>query len=153
MKITLEDGTVLTISEESYKALQQAVREPNNGRWTPELGEPYWFNRQEKLVCYYNNTTLDKNIISSQPLFKTEEEAQEYLDFTKIMLKYSHKFSVEELKDDNIKKWYVYYFKRDLLVRGNYTDISEHYLFKTKEQVEKCIDELTPDMFLRNITR
>lgn len=124
--------------------LLKVVEKNKTGKFVPKEYEKYWYVHSNGDVDFYRfaNDKIDKYILNHQPVFRTEEEAEEYKHYLVVLSKYKHEFTYEEWKNTKIHKWYlVYDIERDAICHFSDTDSIgySHSYFKTKEDAEYFI--------------
>lgn len=121
------------------------VVEKKTGKFVPKEGEKYWYvNPYGVAVSTIYDCGANRWLIKHHPVFRTEEEAEEYKDYLDLLDKYKYEFSDEEWKDENIKKWFLCYFIDSDKLSECYTYMFKHpncTYFKTQEDVEAFIKE------------
>lgn len=121
------------------------VREKSNSKFVPLIEEKYYYlNYDYKIIeKRYLSDCFDKLILSKDYVFATEEEAEEYAKYFKALEKYRYNFSVDEIKNVNIEKYFVgYKIDTDRMVACSYCyHVTNKILFKTKSDCENFIEE------------
>jgi hypothetical protein len=128
-KLTLESGKVIEISDESYKALSDGIREK---RWVPTTEATYWYvcDNGNLSNCWFENDAEDKFRLNTGNCFKTNKEAQAHADKLKAIAKvteYIYSNSLEsadqECKDYTQSKFVFFYDSEyyKLIINGNLT--------------------------------
>lgn len=119
----------------------------------PQMGEEYYYVDTDIMKCScvgWHNNNSDNIRLQHKVIFKTEDEAEEYLEYLKAKEKAMNEFSKEEWKDNNILKHYIYYDYKDNFFRVDYAwycrKINEMY-FRTKEAAQEFINKY--EKFLR----
>lgn len=163
-KIILENGKEVEISDESYKALSEAVVER---RWKPEYGKKYWFVNKYNNVeyVYWNdyyktnnrfkiNTEAEKNYYyKTNNCFKTNSEAERKKEIDNLIEAYRWYPTKEELEDGNIDKYYINVgiSNKKLLLSKTYGCFTGQIAFKSEEDFNKVFDNITYDEYLKYI--
>lgn len=96
--IELEDGTL-------------KVYKPVRKKFTPNFNQRYWYitHYGRNVGRTYQNSQEDNWIITHNHVFETAEEVEDYKLFLEQLDKYTYKFSKEEWKDFNLKKYYLFF--------------------------------------------
>lgn len=118
------------------------VVEKKKGKFVPKEGELYWFIDSYGDVC--SEFECDEWFINHHPVFRTEEEAEEYKRYLEVLDKYKHEFTDEEWKNRDINKWYMHYFASSDELSKSYAykfNLPNCTYFKTQEDVESFIEE------------
>lgn len=122
------------------------VREKSNGKFVPLIKQKYYYlNSGYKInETTYLSDSFDKLILSKDYVFKTKEEAEEYAKYLKALEKYRYKFTIDEIKDTSIDKYYVEYeVDTDRMVASSFCyHVTNKILFKTKNDCENFIKEV-----------
>ena len=124
--------------EELGKEIKRLENQKKNKRWRAEVDQVYYFITQEATVdwCYDNDDSIDNFRYKTRNYFKTEEEAQRYLD--NINTYYDLMDLAEELNDGeeidwnnkHQKKYCIYYnFVDDSF------DLDYHFYLKAAGQI------------------
>lgn len=98
MKITLENGEVINISKESYKALQDSVK-----KWPQEWDEVWRVNWYGGATSFNFNPNDDTEALKRGEIFKTEEEA-EAMELRLLSM-------VNRWKPEEDERYYYWHFK------------------------------------------
>lgn len=90
---------------------QLKEKKENKSKWTPEYGEYYYIldDMLEVREYTYYNQENDAKIVKYNKVFPTKEKAQRYADYLKARYEYSYEFSIEEIDDPTLPKYYIYY--------------------------------------------
>jgi len=115
--------------------------------WKPDLGEIYWFvdlDIMKVINANWSNHKYDNIRLQHKVIFKTEKEAEEYLEYLQAKEKAMNEFSNAEWEDEDINKYYIYYDCEDNFFRADYSyycrRINEMY-FRTKESAQEFINK------------
>lgn len=104
-KLTLEDGR--TIDIELTPEQEKAMEVKKVGRWKPSEWENYYFPKASNVVApeeyAWRNDDADNNFYKHWLIFKTEEEAQFYLDKQEFITKVNDR--IDELNDGWTPDW------------------------------------------------
>lgn len=121
------------------------VIEKSNSKFVPLIEENYYYvNYDYKTIeKRYLSDCFDKLILSKDYVFATEEEAEEYAKYLKALEKYRYNFTIDEIKNIGINKYYVEYeIDIDRMVAYSYCyHVTNKILFKTKSDCENFIEE------------
>lgn len=87
------------------------IEKIKKGKWIPEKGEFYWFvgDGGEIVSCRNDKVSIDDYRLKNLRCFKTEEEANRYLEIKNYINSKKHDFSLEEWNNENVKKINIYY--------------------------------------------
>lgn len=82
----------------------------NKAKFFPEMNEKYSFvDMYGRVMTIRNQDDLTNHwLFKHYPIFRTEKEAEDYLDYLDVLFKYSHEFSKDEWQNENIEKWYIW---------------------------------------------
>lgn len=82
------------------------VVEKKIGKFIPNKDERYWLVNEYGEIDHavYSDLEILQWTINHHPVFRTEEEAEEYKDYLDSLDNYKHDFSDEEWKDEDIGK-------------------------------------------------
>lgn len=85
----------------------EIIEEKQQGRWKPKEGEKYWYTDDEGDVSlsYYFEDRTDNWRYLTKNIFKTEQEAKEYLEYKTALLEAEKPF-VEGYDKEN---WFIVY--------------------------------------------
>lgn len=122
------------------------VREKSNSKFVPLVEEKYYYLNHDYKINeeIYLSDCFDKLILSKDYVFATEEEAEEYAKYLKALEKYRYKFTIDEIKDTSIDKYYVEYeVDTDRMIYQSYHyHITNKILFKTENDCKNFIKEV-----------
>lgn len=131
--------------EDIKKEIKESKEE--NKKWMPKIDEIYWYvdiDVMEVDWCYYRNDNTDNIRLNQNRIFKTEKEAEEYLEYLMEKEKYINTFTDEEWRDDNICKYYILYsyYLRKLEISDNfiYREVNKA-CFRTEEEAQDFINK------------
>lgn len=136
-------------SEEEKSELEAELEEleQEEQEWKPQKDEKYWLIDLDymtiKNVCW-SNDNLDNICLQHKVIFKTEAEAEEYLEYLKAKEKAMNEFSKEEWENDNIEKYCIrYIYLREKFEKTYYTSIRgiNTMYFRTRELAQEFIDK------------
>ena len=122
------------------------VVEKKTGKFVPKIGEIYWYVRSNGDVDYYRytNCKIDEYILNHHPVFRTQEEAEEYRRYLDVLDKYKHEFTDQEWKDVNIEKKHLV-FHSDNGETGLFFELTVKcpncVYFNTNEDAENFVKE------------
>lgn len=139
------ENRIALIDEELKK-----IEELNNKKWKPKIGEEYYFIASYKNQVYkyfFCNDSIDNDCLLIGNYFKTKEEAEfeiERLKVLKELKEFSYDFSDEELKDEEINKYVIFFdFRFDDIRIGIGLDAKVDIdLFKSEEDCKKAIEKI-----------
>ncbi len=130
-----------------------AELEQENQELELEYGDDYWFVNIDTMHIdndIWHDTLEDDIRLKRKLIFKTSDEAEEYLEYLKAKEKAMNEFSKEEWEDENIDKSYIYYDYGNNKIITNYAwhcrGINEMY-FRTEEATQNFINKY--ENFLR----
>lgn len=120
-------------------------RYEKKGRFVPEIGQAYWFIKENGCIGGYTNDQheIDNWILKHNLVFETIEEVEEYKNYLIALDKYSYDFSQEELENREIIKYYLYfdYVDKSISVGSCFCIKSSDFQFRSKD-IEKFINEV-----------
>lgn len=163
MKTITIDDKKIEISDESYEAFKkQFVTNDKAILWKPKVGQPYHYINDAGCTdhSYWNNYYSENYYYDIGNIFKTKEEAQEALDTgwvakRKAEVKILRFIAENDLEfepdwdNEGAYKYYVYYshdnrgFQVAESCRRQYSILP---YFKSKEDAQKVIDAMTPEL-------
>lgn len=124
-----------------------------NQEWVPSFGETYFYIDLDSMLifdkCWCDND-IDNTRLKHKVIFKTQEEAEEYLEHLKAKEKAMNEFSKEEWENEKIYKYYINY---DCELKKFYTNYEwdvrriNSIFFRTKELAQDFINKY--ERFLR----
>ena len=121
------------------------VIEKSNDKFVPLIEEKYYYLNHDYKIneAIYLSDCFDKLILSKDYVFATEEEAEEYAKYLKALEKYRYNFTIDEIKNIGINKYYVEYeIDTDRMVAYSCCyHVTNKILFKTKSDCENFIEE------------
>ena len=122
------------------------VVEKKTGKFIPNEDERYWFVNEYGEIDHavYSDIEMLQWTINHHPVFKTEEEAEEYKDYLELLDKYKYEFSDEDWENEYIKKWLLQYFAYSGELSGGCTynsKLPNCTYFKTQEYADAFIKE------------
>ena len=137
------------VTEEMEKCIKK------KGKWMPENGEVYWFIDYFGKVTWANwdNHICDNYRRDFLRIFKTEEEAERYLEIMKACKDASFE---PDWKDGNQNKNTFYYDHDDKQLRVSYhnsCNYGEQFLFESREITQGLIDKFGEKDIARKICR
>lgn len=138
---------ICNLSEKFDKEISELKEKQENQEWVPQMNERYWtidLNRIIVMSSSWDNAIIDNTRLKRKVIFKTKDEAKEYLEYLKAKEKAMNEFSNAEWEDEDINKYYIYYDCEDNFFRADYSyycrRINEMY-FRTKESAQEFIDK------------
>ena len=122
------------------------VREKSNSKFVPLIEEKYYYVNYDYKIneSRYLYDCFDKFILSKDYVFATEEEAEEYAKYLKVLNKYSHKFTKEELENISIPKFQLYLYENKIEYIG-YGTVNGKIWFKSSNDCDLFIREVGID--------
>lgn len=144
-KINLEDlkEKELYLDDEGKIIVKEKIK--NSGKFIPNYGEIYYYlNVNGTVECGRRvNRIFDYRIFNTDYAFRTREEAEEYSKYLSALKEYRYNFPIYELKDPDVKKYYIEYrIDEDKVFYDSYHYlISNKISFRTKQDCEKFIEE------------
>lgn len=122
------------------------VREKSNSKFVPLFGEKYYYVNYDYEINEerYLSDLFDKMIVSKDYVFATKEEAEEYAKYLKVLNKYSHKFTKEELENISIPKFQLYLYENKIEYIG-YGTVNGKIWFKSSNDCDLFIREVGID--------
>lgn len=133
------------LKQEKQKELEQ---EKTPLGWIPKEYEHYYFVEAEgKVTKFYNDSTLDENIIKHTRVFKTEEGAKFEAERMKV-LRELEKFACEFKYEFEMSKSnrYIYYDYISNELSIGYAACGSHELyFESKEKAKEAIETIGED--------
>lgn len=144
-KINLEDlkEKDLYLDDDGKIIVKEKIK--NSGKFIPNYGETYYYLNVNGVIkcaaCL--NGEFDYRIFNTDCAFRTKEEAEEYSKYLNALKEYRYNFSIHELKDPDVKKYYIEYrIDEDKISYNSYHYlISNKISFRTKQDCEKFIKE------------
>lgn len=154
--ITLENGTKVEISDESYKALQEAVKPK---RFVPEEGQEYWYVDNfgyidsDTWITYHT----DKHYLNTGNCFETKEEAEKYqaklkaiATITEYVYDNDMACTAKEVEDEYFDKYYFYYDQEMNGIEIGYWTYAKLYSpiphINSEENAEKLLDKFPEEL-------
>ena len=112
-------------------------------RFIPKIGDEYWYvsSLGEIYNCNWENSKFDQYKIANTPLFRTNSQAERYLEFKQELAKRRWLVTEEEWEHGEIYKYYIAKVNRKIYV--DYCNIHNRVgtiYFKTKESAQYMID-------------
>lgn len=98
-------------SEEEKSELEtelEKIEQEESQEWVPQEGEKYWTIDLDIMVIgnsFWHDGDVDNTRLQHKVIFKTEAEAEEYLEYLKAKEKAMNEFSKEEWGDTGIFKY------------------------------------------------
>ncbi len=129
--------------------IDELVKELENKKWKPEIGEGYYaITGSDGVYKTHNeNCPADSGMRSIGNYFKTKEEAEFVIERLKVLeelKEFSYEFSDKEWMNTSISKYYIlYYFINDqILIEYTCTFKKSPICFKTREDAIKAIEKV-----------
>lgn len=140
------EGQTMTIDVNELNTEVEIIEEKSQGRWKPKEGEYYWYintyRETHKGVWLDDNT--DNWRYTTKNVFKTEQEAKEYLEYKIALLEAEKPFVEEEenyfikLKEGNIEVVYAWVSRfAGVIFLGQDKDVAQAFVDKWYEQILK----------------
>lgn len=113
------------------------------------VGEKYYFlDGMAILSTKFKNNGIDKNIFKNFIVFKTFEEAKEYVEYLKAKIEYIYRFSENDCRDENINKYFIFYDKKgnelfydNKLCKNDSCKFANKFYFIEEERIQEFIDK------------
>lgn len=89
----------------------KVLENEENKKWVPGYKEEYWFAQTDTMnrgSCKWDNDSLDNLRLRQNRIFRTEDEAEDYLEYLEEKQKYMNTFTQEEWKSRSILKYGFY---------------------------------------------
>lgn len=115
--------------------------------WKPTIDQLYWtinLGRMRTHSYFWSNDNIDNNKLRQKLIFKTEEEAEEWLEYLVAKEKAMNVFPEKEWKNGNISKYHIYYnnIKKNFFIDTNsFVQYFNIPYFRTRESAEEFIDK------------
>lgn len=109
-KIEKSVSEILELMKKQNEPINVTVQEETE--WKPEENKEYWYVNLDNMTIpnsYWYNDIFDNVRLNHKLIFKTEEEASDYLEYLKAKEKVMNEFSQEEWENDYVSKYYIYY--------------------------------------------
>lgn len=143
-KISLEDLKEKDLYLDDDGKIIVKEKNKNSGKFIPNYGEKYYYlNVNGTVECgHCVNRAFD--YFNTDYAFRTREEAEEYSIYLSALKEYKYNFTIDELKNSNIKKFYIEYrIDEDRITYNAYRYLRQNkILFKTEEDCEKFVEEV-----------
>ena len=138
----LKDKEFEITSEGLLKVVEKKI-----GKFIPNEDERYWFVNEYGEIDHavYSDLEMLQWTINHHPVFRTEEEAEEYRDYLELLDKYKYEFSDEEWNSYKVEKWVLSFDVENdgLDCCGTYTRKHPNCIyFKSLEDAEAFIKEV-----------
>lgn len=162
MKTISIDDKKIEISDESYEAFKKQFIKPDKAiLWRPEHGEAYFAVSSDGEVYKYRfcSEAIDEHHYKMGGIFRTEEEAQEALETGWIAKRKAEVKILRFIAENDLEfefdwskrqvKHFIYYNHSDQAFKPNtwiYCQESTNFHFKSKEDAQKLIDAMTPEL-------
>ena len=136
---------------ECQKALAELKESKKEGEWKPQISDYYWFRTSCGDVSGddWTNDKYDDWRINNIPIFPTKEACERYWHFMDTVKEKSYEFTELEWKNDEIKKYTIYYnFLNDEFCTTCISDskfLGEIY-FRTKEEAQYIINNFKEEL-------
>ena len=152
-KISVEVSNLSEKFDKEIRELRLEVEQEENQEWVPSFGETYFYIDLDAMITQTSTwlaATNDTIRLEHKVIFKTEAEAEEYLEYLKAKEKAMNEFSKEEWENKKIHKYYINY---DCKLKKFYTSYEwdirriNSIFFRTKELAQDFINKY--EKFLR----
>lgn len=124
----------------------EIIEEKQQGRWEPKEGENYWYiDDCGEVYCYiYDTDCVSKFHYLTKNVFKTEKEAQEYLEYKTALLEAEKPFVKNEMNwfikavgEKIITAWNDIALYQGVIYLGQDEDVAQAFLDKWYKQILK----------------
>lgn len=123
------------------------LEKQENQDWKPQMDEDYYYVDLDSMEVYcktWKNNSIANTRLQHKVIFKTREEAEEYLEYLKAKEKVMNEFSNEEWEDKDIRKYCIHYDyedeKFDISYNFNIRRINVLF-FRTEELAQEFINK------------
>ena len=125
------------VTEEMEKCIKK------KGKWMPEIGQSYYLVGSNGIVSWsaWNSDTVDDYRRDFMRIFKTEEEAERYLEIMKACKEASFEPDWGDADQNKYTIYYDYYDKKLRVSYHNSCIYGEQFLFESKEIAQNLIDK------------
>lgn len=144
-KISAEVSNLSEKFDKEIRELRLEVEQEESQEWELKYGDNHWFVDLDKMRIQNSdwiNSNIDNTRLKHKVIFKTKEEAEEYLEYLKAKEKAMNEFSDEEWKDSSIIKEYIGYgyVDKEFYVSGCFFNRELNVMyFKNEEQAKEFI--------------
>ena len=99
------EGQTMTIDVNDLNTEVEIIEEKKQGRWKPDFDEEYWYiYNSGEVDCYtWVDDNVDNFLYLTKNVFKTKQEAQEYLAYKTALLEAEKPFEY------GIDNYYIYH--------------------------------------------
>ena len=137
------------ISNLEFKVANLELKETEdtvNDEWIINEYETYYFadlDAMEVRSLYCTNDKFDNSRLKRRVIFKTIEEAEEYLEYLQEKEKHMNTFTEEEWENFDVEKWYYYYDCKAKTISYTFKRYAKENMpyFKTEEEVKDFIQK------------
>lgn len=135
---TFKDATV------KLEVLKQQLEQLKLKRWALKFGDEYWFISDTGGIInsIWIDCTAEKNHLSLNNIFRTEEEAEFELERRKVFAELE--LLADGKCDDGGWYYYIRLFGKGVSTAASYTKEAP-YTFSSKQLAQQAIDEITPE--------
>ena len=94
------------------KALAELKESKKEGKWKPSQDEKFWYRSNAGIIVgeWFDECSVAQVWkINNIPVFKTKEECERYWHFMDTVKEKSYEFTADEWKNNEIKKYTIYY--------------------------------------------
>lgn len=144
MKKTIEE---LEKEVEQIKADLEELKQNGQTEWVPEERQIYyWVDLDQMEIEYsrWDNDNNDNSRLNHKIVFKTEKEAEEWLEYLEAKEKAMNEFSQAEWEGDDMKKYHIRYRYDNEKFDVDYYYSQKTYntpYFRTKEDAQAFIEK------------
>ena len=138
------------ISNLEFKVANSELKEAKDtasDEWKPNIFVGYYYVDLDSMgVCddSWGNTGTDNARLNHKVIFKTEEKAEEYLEYLEEKEKHINTFTEKEWENIDVEKWYYYYdCKAKTIISCAFKRYAKENMpyFKTEEEVKDFIQK------------
>ena len=149
LKTVSKEEMIKILEEEGFEVIDKESKK--EGKWKPKDGDEYHYRKHWGGFDYYiwEDTDTDNYMYNNIPIFKTKKECERYWHFMDTVKEKSYEFTELDWKNDEIKKYTIYYNFFD--GKFNTTNISDskflgEIYFKSKEDAQYIIDNFKDEL-------
>ena len=141
------DGCINDLKDKIVNLELKETEDITNNNWIPNEMEKYYFIDSLDLMCidccYWHDDDIDKARLNHKVIFKTEAEANEYLEYLLEKEKHMNTFTKEEWKNEEICKFFYYYHSGDCELKYSKTWIYRYIkpYFRTEAETKDFIQK------------
>ncbi len=144
MKKTIEE---LEKEVEQIKADLEELKQNRQVEWKPKENDCYWSVDLDAMKVFqttWTNDDRDNTRLNHKVVFRTQKEAEEWLDYLKAKEKAMSEFNRKEWEDCKIDKFIINYEYDDEKIAVNVNWLYQIYntpYFRTKKEAKVFIDK------------